>query len=103
MEPVFSHSIAAKWTSSSGQLVVSPPWVPAKASNQPRSVQIDSVTSVDELNIPPGNRLEVLKGDRAGQHSIRITDDGAFVSGGRVMAFMTRRLSITTKRRKAEL
>ena len=74
MEPVFSHSIAAKWTSSSGQLVVSPPWVPAKASNQPRSVQIDSVTSVDELNIPPGNRLEALKGDRAGLHSIRISN-----------------------------
>jgi len=26
------------------------------------------------LRSPPGNRLEVLKGDRAGQHSIRIND-----------------------------
>ena len=30
--------------------------------------------SVDELRVPPGNRLEVLKGDRAGQHSIRVND-----------------------------
>ena len=36
-------------------------------------VQIDSVTTLDELNIPPGNRLEALKGDRAGLHSIRIS------------------------------
>ena len=37
-------------------------------------VQIDSVATLDELNVPPGNRLEALKGDRAGQHSIRISD-----------------------------
>jgi len=37
-------------------------------------VQIDSVTSLDELNVPPGNRLKALKGDRAGLHSIRISD-----------------------------
>ena len=34
--------------------------------------QLDSVTRLDELNVPPGNRLEALAGDRAGQHSIRI-------------------------------
>lgn len=27
-----------------------------------------------DLNVPPGNRLEALKGDRLGQHSIRIND-----------------------------
>ena len=37
-------------------------------------VQIDSVTTLYELNVPPGNRLEALKGDRAGLHSIRILD-----------------------------
>ncbi|WP_167149044.1 type II toxin-antitoxin system RelE/ParE family toxin [Actinomyces sp. ZJ308] len=36
--------------------------------------QIASVHSVDELRVPPGNRLEMLKGDRAGQYSIRIND-----------------------------
>jgi len=33
---------------------------------------IDSVVRVDELKLPPGNRLEVLKGGRKGQYSIRI-------------------------------
>ena len=34
--------------------------------------QIDSVTTIDELSVPPGNRLEILSGDRDGQYSIRI-------------------------------
>jgi proteic killer suppression protein len=34
--------------------------------------QLDSVTSLNELKVPPGNRLEALSGDRKGQHSIRI-------------------------------
>ena len=29
---------------------------------------------LDDLRVPPGNRLESLKGDRAGQHSIRVND-----------------------------
>lgn len=36
--------------------------------------QLDSVISLNELRIPPGNRLESLTGDRKGQHSIRIND-----------------------------
>jgi len=36
--------------------------------------QLDSVFTLQELNIPPGNHLEALIGDRAGQHSIRIND-----------------------------
>jgi len=36
--------------------------------------QLDSVASLDELRIPPGNRLESLVGDRQGQYSIRIND-----------------------------
>ena len=35
---------------------------------------IDAATSLSELRVPPGNRLEKLSGDRAGQHSIRIND-----------------------------
>jgi len=34
--------------------------------------QLDSAELLDELKIPPGNRLEARTGDRAGQHSIRI-------------------------------
>ncbi len=36
--------------------------------------QLDSVLSLNELRIPPGNRLEALSRDRKGQHSIRIND-----------------------------
>ena len=36
--------------------------------------QLDSADDVNDLRIPPGNRLEVLRGDRVGQHSIRIND-----------------------------
>ncbi|MEE8493691.1 MAG: type II toxin-antitoxin system RelE/ParE family toxin [Nitrospirales bacterium] len=35
---------------------------------------VDSAELLDDLSIPPGNRLEALKGDREGQHSIRIKD-----------------------------
>jgi proteic killer suppression protein len=37
-------------------------------------VIIDAADSLSDLRVPPGNRLEALKGDRAGQHSIRIND-----------------------------
>jgi proteic killer suppression protein len=36
--------------------------------------QLDIVENLDDLKIPPGNRLEALLGDRKGQHSIRIND-----------------------------
>ncbi len=35
---------------------------------------LDSATDLKDLLSPPGNKLEKLKGDRAGQHSIRIND-----------------------------
>jgi proteic killer suppression protein len=33
---------------------------------------IDAAERLEDLRLPPGNRLEALRGDRAGQHSIRI-------------------------------
>jgi toxin HigB-1 len=36
--------------------------------------QLDSVIAVEELAVPPGNRLEKLSGDRESQYSIRIND-----------------------------
>ncbi len=36
--------------------------------------QLNRVRELAELAAPPGNRLEKLRGDRAGQHSIRIND-----------------------------
>ncbi|OLT46336.1 plasmid maintenance system killer [Saccharomonospora sp. CUA-673] len=35
---------------------------------------LDKAGQLDDLRVPPGNRLEQLRGDRAGQHSIRIND-----------------------------
>ncbi len=37
-------------------------------------VAVDAAESLDDLRVPPGNRLEKLKGSRAGQHSIRVND-----------------------------
>jgi proteic killer suppression protein len=36
--------------------------------------QIEAAINLEDLRVPPGNRLEVLKDDRKGQHSIRIND-----------------------------
>ena len=35
---------------------------------------LDAAERLEDLRVPPGNRLEKLKGDRSGQHSIRIND-----------------------------
>ena len=35
---------------------------------------IDLATRLDDLKVPPGNRLHALQGDRKGQHSISIND-----------------------------
>jgi toxin HigB-1 len=45
-------------------------WVAARR----KLTQLNRVRSLAELNIPPGNRLQRLRGDRAGQYSIRIND-----------------------------
>ena len=39
-----------------------------------RLTQLEAATAVDDLRLPPSNRLEALGGDRAGQWSIRIND-----------------------------
>jgi toxin HigB-1 len=37
-------------------------------------VAVDAAEVLDDLRVPPGNGLEKLKGNRAGQHSIRVND-----------------------------
>jgi proteic killer suppression protein len=37
-------------------------------------LQLHAATELASLRVPPGNQLELLKGDRRGQHSIRIND-----------------------------
>ncbi len=39
-----------------------------------RLLLLDAAESLDDLRVPPGNRLEKLRGDRKGQYSIRIND-----------------------------
>ena len=36
--------------------------------------QLEIAQGLEDLRVPPGNRLELLRGDRAGQHSIRVND-----------------------------
>jgi toxin HigB-1 len=40
---------------------------------------LDAATSLEDLTVPPGNRLEALKGDRAGRHSIRLNEQWRIV------------------------
>jgi toxin HigB-1 len=35
---------------------------------------LDAATELSQMAVPPGNRLEALKGDRQGRHSIRVND-----------------------------
>jgi len=37
-------------------------------------IALDAATQLHDVRLPPGNRLDALKGDRKGQHSIRIND-----------------------------
>ena len=37
-------------------------------------VMLDAAETINDLRVPPGNRLEQLKGTRKGQHSIRVND-----------------------------
>jgi proteic killer suppression protein len=50
------------------------PELPSTIQNTTRRklVQIDLAQNLNDLRVPPGNRLEALKGTRLGQHSIRI-------------------------------
>ena len=37
-------------------------------------IMLDNAENINDLRVPPGNRLEKLSGDRKGEHSIRIND-----------------------------
>jgi toxin HigB-1 len=49
-------------------------WAQLLAIVQRKLQLLDSAATLEALRVPPGNRLEALRGDRAGQHSIRIND-----------------------------
>jgi proteic killer suppression protein len=69
------RSFKGKWVE---QLLVghAPKGFPADLvrNTRQRLAYLDGAKVLDDLRSPPGNRLEALKGDRAGQHSIRIND-----------------------------
>jgi proteic killer suppression protein len=49
-------------------------WAAIRVVARRKLDQIETAMTLRDLRLPPGNRLEVLKGDRAGEHSIRIND-----------------------------
>lgn len=58
-------------------------WAGYVSRRPPRDIQaaalrklrmLNQARKLDDLRVPPGNRLEALKGNRLGQHSIRIND-----------------------------
>jgi len=49
-------------------------WVNMEAVALRKLAMLNRAAVLDDLRIPPGNRLEALQGDRKGQHSIRIND-----------------------------
>ncbi|MGA2086932.1 MAG: type II toxin-antitoxin system RelE/ParE family toxin [Terracidiphilus sp.] len=49
-------------------------WATIRAVALRKLDQIEAAINLSNLRVPPGNRLEPLKGDRTGQHSIRIND-----------------------------
>ena len=49
-------------------------WVNVERPALRKLEQLDWSTVLDDLRVPPSNRLEALKGKRKGQHSIRIND-----------------------------
>ncbi len=48
--------------------------LPGQMQNRARAklVAVDAAGHLEDLGVPPGNRLEALRGDRTGQHSVRV-------------------------------
>lgn len=49
-----------------------PPEIAARASR--KLDQLNAALRIEDLRVPPGNRLHSLEGDRGGQHAIRVND-----------------------------
>ena len=49
-------------------------WLAIRAQAERKLLLVHAAHTLDFLRSPPGNRLEALRGDRKGQHSIRIND-----------------------------
>jgi len=51
-----------------------PRWRAIERSARRKLLYLNQARTLGDLMVPPGNRLEALKGNRKGQHSIRIND-----------------------------
>lgn len=49
-------------------------WINVEVVAMRKLAMLNAAAVLDDLRIPPANRLEALQGDRRGQHSIRIND-----------------------------
>lgn len=49
-------------------------WIRVEAVAMRKLAMLHRAAKLDDLRVPPANRLEALRGDRAGQYSIRIND-----------------------------
>ena len=49
-------------------------WIGIESVAMRKLAMLHRAARLDDLRIPPANRLEPLRGDRAGQHSIRVND-----------------------------
>jgi proteic killer suppression protein len=49
-------------------------WSAIQSVAERKLTMLHAAATLESLRVPPGNRLEALKGNRAGQHSIRIND-----------------------------
>jgi proteic killer suppression protein len=49
-------------------------FIPIERTALRKLTQLDAASKLDDLKVPPGNKLEALHGNREGQYSIRIND-----------------------------
>lgn len=67
-------SFADKDTEQLAHLIRVPRYVQMERVALCKLLQLDVAETLDDLRVPPGNHLELLKGDRSGQYSIRINE-----------------------------
>jgi proteic killer suppression protein len=68
------HSFACLDTKALFQAQVVPRFKNIERVARRKLLQLHAATELASLRVPPGNQFEALKGDRKGQHSIRIND-----------------------------
>jgi proteic killer suppression protein len=68
------HSFVCKDTEKFWQEGKTIRWKNIERQAMKKLAMLAAVQKLEDLRVPPGNRLEALKGNRAGQHSIRINN-----------------------------